>query len=73
MSCVADTSKYETTFALMDVDNDGKISAAELIQVASVLGDEITEEAATAAVQKVDADGDGLISLVEFAEYMSAR
>jgi Ca2+-binding EF-hand superfamily protein len=57
----------------MDVDNDGKISAAELIQVASVLGDEITEEAATAAVQKVDADGDGLISLVEFTEYMSAR
>jgi Ca2+-binding EF-hand superfamily protein len=73
MSDVADTSEYETTFALIDVDNDGKISAAELVQVTGVLGEPITEEAAAAAVAKVDVDGDGLISLTEFADYMSAR
>jgi Ca2+-binding EF-hand superfamily protein len=70
---VADTSAYETTFALMDVDNDGLISAAELVKVAAVLGDEITDEAAAAAVEKADTDGDGLISLPEFTEYMSNR
>jgi Ca2+-binding EF-hand superfamily protein len=73
MCFVADTSAYATTFELMDVDNDGLISADELIKVAEVLGEPITGEAAAAAVEKVDADGDGKISLQEFAEYMSSR
>jgi Ca2+-binding EF-hand superfamily protein len=70
---VADINEYATTFNLIDIDNDGLISADELVKVTGVLGDEITAEAAAVAVARVDADGDGLISLEEFAAYMSSR
>ncbi|TQS40189.1 EF-hand domain-containing protein [Cryptosporangium phraense] len=57
----------------MDLDKDGKISAAELVQVAAALGDEVSEEDAAAGVARVDEDGDGLISLAEFTAYMESR
>jgi Ca2+-binding EF-hand superfamily protein len=37
------------------------------------LGDEVTDDAATRAVELMDADGDGLISLEEFAGYLASR
>ncbi len=37
------------------------------------LGDEITDEASEQAVRLMDTDGDGLISLEEFAGYLSSR
>jgi len=70
---VADTSEYAATFELLDADGDGRISAAELKNLMSALGEEITDEAAEQGVQVVDDDGDGLISIEEFASWMSSR
>jgi Ca2+-binding EF-hand superfamily protein len=68
-----DTSKYQATFELLDTDGDGKISAAELKNLMSVIGEEITDEAAAEAVGVVDEDGDGLISLDEFSAWLDSR
>jgi len=70
---VADTSEYAATFELLDADGDGRISAAELKNLMTALGEDITDEAAEQGVQVVDDDGDGLISIDEFASWMSTR
>jgi Ca2+-binding EF-hand superfamily protein len=70
---VADTSEYAATFDLLDADGDGRLSAAELRNLMSALGEDITDEAAADAVQVVDGDGDGLISIEELAAYLSSR
>ena len=70
---MADTSEYAATFELLDADGDGRISAAELKNLMSALGDDITDDAATQAVQVVDEDGDGLISIEELAHWLSSR
>src|ERR1700761_9003164 len=65
-----ETGDYATTFALIDVDGDGLISASELRNLMSALGAEITDDAAEHAVQVLDVDGDGLVSLDELATYL---
>jgi calmodulin len=70
---VADTSEYAATFELLDADGDGRISAAELKNLMTALGEDITDEAAVQGVQVVDDDGDGLISIDEFASWLSSR
>jgi calmodulin len=70
---VADTSQYAATFELIDTDGDGRITAAELKNLMTALGDDITDEAAEQGVQVVDEDGDGRISLEEFASWLSSR
>ncbi|GIH78421.1 EF-hand domain-containing protein [Planobispora longispora] len=61
---------YALTFKIVDVDDDGLISATELTRLMEVLGQPITPEGAAAAITKMDHDGDGLISLEEFAAYL---
>nr|WP_307845123.1 EF-hand domain-containing protein [Planomonospora sp. ID67723] len=61
---------YATTFKIVDADDDGLISAAEMTRLMEVLGQPITLEAASAAISRMDKDGDGLISLEEFAAYL---
>ncbi|GLU48845.1 EF-hand domain-containing protein [Nocardiopsis ansamitocini] len=68
---MADTSEYAATFDLVDSDDDQRISAAELGRLMEVLGSPLSEEKAAAAVAEIDGDGDGLISLEEFAQYMN--
>ncbi|MCG5219953.1 EF-hand domain-containing protein [Streptosporangium sp. KLBMP 9127] len=68
---MANLSDYAATFDLVDADNDGLISAGEMARLMEVLGQPITTDAARIAVGKLDQNGDGLISLEEFAAYLS--
>jgi Ca2+-binding EF-hand superfamily protein len=67
---MSDTSEYETTFALIDVDGDGLISAAEFQNMMKALGSDLTPEAAAFAIERMDKNGDGLVSLEEMAAYL---
>lgn len=68
---MADASTYAATFEIVDANKDGHISAAELKQLMTALGEEITEETAAEVVRQMDSDDDDEISLEEFSEYMS--
>lgn len=68
---MADTTEYSATFDIVDSDDDGRISAVELMALMALLGDEVDEEQAGKVVAQMDGDGDSLITLEEFAEFMS--
>lgn len=70
---MTDTTAYADSFAILDADGDGRISATELVQLMRTLGDDVTDEAAARAVELMDTDGDGLVSLDEFAGYLADR
>ncbi|MFG1707497.1 EF-hand domain-containing protein [Nonomuraea sp. M3C6] len=63
-------SDYAITFDLIDADNDGRISAVELVRLMEVLGQPVTLEAAQQGVLKLDKDGDGLIDKEEFGAFL---
>jgi Ca2+-binding EF-hand superfamily protein len=69
---MVDTERYETTFAMLDKDGDGRVSAAEFRELMATFGVEFTDEAAAKAIELMDGDGDGLITLEELASYMSS-
>ncbi len=66
-------SEYAATFQLIDADGDGRISAEELVRLMEVLGRPLAPEGAQDAIDKVDADRDGLIDLEEFGAWLSGR
>lgn len=68
---MVDTERYETTFAMLDRDGDGRVSAAEFKELMGTFGVNFTDETAATAIQMMDADGDGLVTLEELATYMS--
>ncbi|MEV4106564.1 EF-hand domain-containing protein [Nonomuraea sp. NPDC049695] len=63
-------SDHDITFDLIDADNDGRISAVELVRLMEVLGQPISLDAAQEGVRKLDKDGDGLIDKQEFADFL---
>ncbi|GLW97493.1 EF-hand domain-containing protein [Microtetraspora sp. NBRC 16547] len=63
-------SEYAATFDLVDSDDDGLISAEELVRLMEVLGERITVEGAQGVIAKVDTDGDGLIDIDEFGAWL---
>jgi Ca2+-binding EF-hand superfamily protein len=70
---VADVTEYKATFELIDSDDDGFISADELVRLLTILGEEVTEEQAKEVVRAADGSADDLISLEEFANYMASK
>jgi Ca2+-binding EF-hand superfamily protein len=68
---MADLSEYAATFDLVDADDDGLISAEEMVRLMQVLGQQITPDAARTAISRLDQDGDGKINLEEFAAYLN--
>jgi len=69
---MVDTEKYATTFAMLDKDGDGRVSADEFKELMGTLGVNFTDENAARAIAMMDTDGDGLVSLEELATYMSS-
>lgn len=69
---MVDTERFATTFAMLDKDGDGLVSAPELKELMNTLGVKFTDETAAKAVEMMDGDGDGLVSLEELAAYMSS-
>ncbi|MEU5991631.1 EF-hand domain-containing protein [Spirillospora sp. NPDC047418] len=67
---MAGADDYRATFELVDVDGDGYISTAELKNLMSKLGQDITATRAVEVVVAADANGDGKISLAEFTALM---
>ena len=68
---MVDTEKYAASFAMLDKDGDGHITAAEFQELMGTLGVTFTDEAAAKAIEMMDTDGDQLITLEELALYLS--
>ena len=69
---MVDTDRFAATFAMLDKDGDGRVSAAELKELMAAVGVvTFTDENAATAVRMMDTDGDGLVTLEELATYMS--
>ena len=62
---MAGTDEYAPTFALIDTDQDGFISAGEFKKLLDVLGGgSVPDETAAAMFAQMDGDGDGKVDLV---------
>jgi Ca2+-binding EF-hand superfamily protein len=59
-------------FTVVDLDHDGMITPAELQHLWDRLGDPISDEQLAAIFAKADTNQDGLISLDEFVELVTA-
>jgi calmodulin len=70
---MADIEQYRATFELVDVDGDGFLSAAEFRNLMRALGQEISHARSVEVVVAADRNGDGKISLPEFAEFMASH
>ena len=68
---MVDTEKFATTFAMLDKDGDGRVSAPEFKELMAAIGVTFTDANAAKAIEMMDTDGDGLVTLEELASYMS--
>ncbi|KAL7193234.1 hypothetical protein ACSBR2_024948 [Camellia fascicularis] len=64
-------NEIQSAFGVFDLDGDGKISAAELLEVLRRLGERCSLETCRKMVKGVDRDGDGLVDMDEFMIMMT--
>ncbi|KAI3744368.1 hypothetical protein L1987_57447 [Smallanthus sonchifolius] len=64
-------SDLRQAFKLYDLNNNGVISANELQQILSRLGESYTVENCANMIKSVDSDGDGFVNFEEFRKMMS--
>jgi len=62
--------EVKIAFDFFDLDGNGYISMMELKQVASELGEELTESEIDEMIREADADGDGQVDYHEFLRMM---
>ena len=60
-------------FSVFDLDGDGKVTEAELMQTLGKVNVGLTEEKIKQLVAEVDVDGDGELELNEFVEYILGK
>jgi Ca2+-binding EF-hand superfamily protein len=64
-------SDYEATFAAIDTDEDGLITAWELKEFMRSVGRDIDDDAAATMLGFIDADHDGKVTLDELKAYLA--
>ncbi|KAF8632680.1 hypothetical protein AX17_004812 [Amanita inopinata Kibby_2008] len=65
--------EIKDAFRVFDKDGDGYISAIELKQVMTTLGEKLTDEEVNEMIREADVDGDGQINYDEFIKMMSSK
>ena len=65
-----ETDDIAQAFKVFDIDMDGLISAGEIRETMSNLGEDLSEVEVKAMVEEADMNGDGLIDFKEFASLM---
>lgn len=63
--------ELQDAFKLYDLNKNGLISASELHQILSRLGESCTVDDCTNMIKSVDSDGDGYVNFEEFRKMMS--
>ena len=61
------------TFQVFDKDGNGFISAAELWQVMTIVGKNLTNKEVDEMIREVDTDGDGQVNYEEFVTNMMSK
>jgi len=62
---------YKSIFSIIDRDGSGEVTASELQETLTALGEGLTHDDVLAIVREADADGNGTIDAREFAEMLS--
>ncbi|KAI3412516.1 uncharacterized protein J3R85_017212 [Psidium guajava] len=69
-----DDAELRETFEFFDADHDGRITAEELLQVFTALGDDrCTIEECKRMIAEVDKNGDGFVCFEDFAQMMELQ
>merc|ERR1712244_99270 len=69
----SEVEEIREAFKVFDINKNGFISAEELRQVMTNLGEEVTDEEVNEMIRDADIDKDGLVSYEEFVIMMSSH